>query len=65
MLLQEDGEKRASGSKASEEKVKTLRKKNAELMALTKELDDKLKALKADNDQLVCLTGLASMWLAQ
>ena len=52
-LLHDDGEKK-TGSKVSDEKVKIMRKKNAELMALTKELDDRIKTLKSENDQLVC-----------
>ena len=37
-----------------EDKLKMLRKKNSELAALTKQLDDKYKALKVEHDQLVC-----------
>lgn len=36
-----------------DDKVSVLRKKNSELMALTKQLDDKYKALKAEQEQLV------------
>ena len=48
----------AGGSKSVkqlEEKVKQLRKKNAELVTLAKSVDDKCKALKHENEQLVCM----------
>ena len=41
------------GGKADEDKIKMLRKKNAELTTLTKELDDKVKALGVEKEQLV------------
>ena len=39
--------------KAAEEKLKRLRKRNAELVALARMLDDKIKSLKVENEQLV------------
>ena len=36
-----------------EDKIKALRKKNSELSASVKELDDRMKLLKTENDQLV------------
>lgn len=39
--------------KGAEEKLKRLRKRNAELVALARQLDDKTKSLKAENEQLV------------
>ena len=39
--------------KAAEEKLKRLRKRNAELVAQTRQLDDKTKSLKLENEQLV------------
>ena len=41
-------------AKGAEEKLKRLRKRNAELVALARQLDDKMKSLKAENEQLVC-----------
>ena len=46
----------ASGSgdtKALQEKIVKLRKRNADLMNLTKKLDERCTALKMDNEQLV------------
>ena len=46
----------ASGSgdsKALQEKIVKLRKRNADLMNLTKKLDERCTALKRDNEQLV------------
>ena len=46
----------ASGSgdtKALQEKIVKLRKRNADLMNLTKKLDERCTALKVDNEQLV------------
>ena len=40
--------------KGAEEKLKRLRKRNAELVALARQLDEKTKSLKAENEQLVC-----------
>ena len=40
-------------AKTAEEKLKRLRKRNAELVALARQLDDKMKSLKMENDQLV------------
>ena len=40
-------------AKAAEEKLKRLRKRNAELVALARQLDDKIKTLKLENEQLV------------
>ena len=48
----------ASGSgdaKALQEKIVKLRKRNADLMNLTKKLDERCTALKVDNEQLVNL----------
>ena len=39
--------------KGAEEKLKRLRKRNAELVALARQLDDKTKSLKLENEQLV------------
>lgn len=39
--------------KGAEEKLKRLRKRNAELVALTRQLDDRTKTLKMENEQLV------------
>ena len=50
----EDKKRRGEGGKALMD-VKVLRKKNSELMALIKQLDDKQKTLKAEHDQLVSL----------
>ena len=47
--------------KQLEEKVKQLRKKNAELVTLAKNVDDKYKALKLENEQLVCVCGCGCM----
>ena len=46
--------------KGAEEKLKRLRKRNAELVALARQLDEKTKSLKAENEQLVCADSLAS-----
>ena len=46
----------ASGSgdsKVLQEKIVKLRKRNADLMNLTKKLDERCTALKMDNEQLV------------
>ena len=40
-------------AKSAEEKLKRLRKRNAELVALARQLDDKTKTLKMENEQLV------------
>jgi len=40
-------------NKEVEEKMKKLRKRNAELVSLAKQLDERCKALKAENEQLV------------
>ena len=53
-LLHEDGEKKGDG-KINEDKIKMLRKKNSELVILSKELEDKVKTLKTENEQLVCI----------
>ncbi len=48
----------ASGSgdtKVLQEKIVKLRKRNADLMNLTKKLDERCTALKMDNEQLVSL----------
>ena len=38
-----------------DEKMRKLRKRNADLVTLVKTLDEKLKSLKSDYDQLVSL----------
>ena len=48
--MKEGGE---GDGKAAEEKLKRLRKRNAELVAQTRQLDDKTKSLKLENEQLV------------
>lgn len=55
MVNEAEGKKAGSGGdvgKAAMD-VKVLRKKNSELMALIKQLDDKNKSLKAEHDQMV------------
>ena len=42
-------------SKVLQEKIMKLRKRNADLMNLTKKLDERCTALKTDNEQLVKL----------
>ena len=42
--------------KASQESLVKLRKRNADLMTLTKKLDERCTALKAENEQLVSPT---------
>ena len=55
--------------KGAEEKLKRLRKRNAELVALARQLDEKTKSLKAENEQLVCADpppsspSLSPLWL--
>ena len=43
-------------NKEVEEKMKKLRKRNAELVSLAKQLDERCKALKLENEQLVSIT---------
>ena len=55
----------ASGSgdtKALQEKIVKLRKRNADLMNLTKKLDERCTALKMDNEQLVRNLSLEANW---
>ena len=52
-LLQDEGEKKASASKAAEEKLKSLRKEHSDLVVVKRELDERVKSLKTENDQLV------------
>ena len=40
-------------NKEVEEKMKKLRKRNADLVSLAKQLDERCKALKLENEQLV------------
>lgn len=40
-------------NKEVDEKMKKLRKRNAELVSLAKQLDERCKALKIENEQLV------------
>ena len=57
----------ASGSgdtKALQEKIVKLRKRNADLMNLTKKLDERCTALKMDNEQLVRNLSLETNWSA-
>ena len=50
----------ASGdTKVLQEKIAKYRKRNADLMNLTKKLDERCTALRADNEQLVSLEALA------
>ena len=51
-LVHDDDDKKGGGAGKSAE-VKVLRKKNTELTALAKQLDDKYRALKLEHDQLV------------
>ena len=51
MAHEGDGEGKAN--KQTEEKLKKLRKRNAELVALAKQLDEKNKSLKTESEQLV------------
>ena len=51
--------------KQLEEKLKQLRKKNADLVSLAKSVDDKYKALKLENEQLVCGCHVCTMWVHQ
>ena len=48
-------------AKAAEEKLKRLRKRNAELVALARQLDDKNKSLKLEIEQLVVTTPSLSL----
>ena len=42
-------------NKEVDEKMKKLRKRNAELVSLAKQLDERCKALKLENEQLVSI----------
>ena len=47
------GDPDAKSRKEAEDKMKRLRKRNADLVALAKTLDERCKSLKLDNEKLV------------
>ena len=47
----------ASGNKQTDEKMKRLRKRNADLVSLAKQLDEKCKALMMENEKMVSSYG--------